>query len=111
MLMLPGNIEIYVARDSVDMRKGFAGLCSIVKINLQKDPLKAAMFVFFNRSCDKVKIMYWERNGFAIWYKCLAKGKFRPPQAAQSAYKLSLSDLTCLLQGIDLLDKQRLCAA
>jgi transposase len=111
MLMLPANIGIFVASEPVDMRKGFDGLCGLIKFNLQQDPLKASMFVFFNRSCDKVKIMYWERNGFAIWYKRLAKGKFRPPKATKSSYKISLSDLTCLLEGIDLLDKQRLAAA
>lgn len=111
MLMLPNNINIYVARDTVDMRKGFSGLCAIVKTSLQKDPMKDAMFVFFNRGCSKVKILYWDRNGFAVWYKCLASGKFRPPKSLKSSCKLSLSDLTCLLEGIDLLDKQRLAAA
>lgn len=110
-MLLPANISIFVASQPVDMRKGVNGLSSLVKLQLQKDPMKASMFVFFNRGRDKVKILYWERNGFAIWYKLLAKGKFRPPKSLKASYKLSLSDLTCLLEGIDLLDRQRLCAA
>lgn len=109
--MLPSNIPIYVASEAVDMRKGFVGLTNLIKLKMQKDPLSVSMFVFFNKRCDKVKIMYWERDGFAMWYKQLAKGKFRPPASVKSSYKLSLSDLTCLLQGIDLLDRQRLVAA
>ena len=108
--MLPANISIFVASEAVDMRKGYNSLCNLVKIKLQKDPMRSSMFVFFNRSCNKVKILYWQRNGFAVWYKCLAKGKFRPPNSVKSSYKLSLSDLTCLLEGIDLLDKHRLYA-
>jgi transposase len=108
MLMMPGELPILVARDPVDMRKNFDGLCIIIQKFLQKDPMKATLYVFFNRQRDKIKILYWDRNGYAIWYKRLSKGRFRPPEISQSTYRMSLSDLTCLLEGIDLLNRQRL---
>lgn len=108
MLMAPANLKIYVARDSVDMRKSFDGLCVIVQQSLKHDPMGTSLFVFFNKARDKIKILYWDRNGHALWYKRLAKGRFRPPRVTAIAYKMSMSDLTCLLEGIDLLNKQRL---
>ena len=89
------------------MRKSINGLSILVSQELKQDPKQAALFVFFNRSRDKVKILYWDRNGFVIWYKCLARGRYRPPELQKPAQKLSVSDLSCLLEGIDLLDGRR----
>lgn len=108
MLMLPSDLKIFVARDPVDMRKSFDGLNAIIQQSLKQDPLRAALFVFFNKPRDKVKIMYWDRNGFAIWYKQLTQGRFRPPRITATSYVMTLSDLNCLLEGIDLLNNQRL---
>ena len=108
MLMIPSDLKIYVARDPIDMRKSFDGLNVIIQQSLKLDPLKAALFVFFNKPRNKVKVMCWDRNGFAIWYKQLAQGRFRPPQMNAAAYTMTLSDLNCLLEGIDLLSNQRL---
>ena len=108
MMMLPSDLKVFVARDPVDMRKGFNGLNMIIQSTLKQDPQKSALFVFFNKPRDKVKIMYWDRNGFPLWYKQLAEGRFRPPQMGAISYTITLSDLNCLLEGIDLLSKQRL---
>lgn len=107
MLTLPSDIKIYLAREATDMRKSIYGLSSLVANNYKLDPTQAALFVFFNRSKDKVKILYWDRNGFALWYKILAKGKYRLPDLKQPVAKLSVSDLNCILEGIDLLHGQR----
>jgi len=108
--MLPSNIKVWVASQSVDMRKGFHTLAAMVQADFKRDPLSGHLFVFFSQRRDKVKILYWDRNGFALWYKSLAKGRFRPPNVAGQGYNISISDLNLLLEGIDLTHNQRLTA-
>jgi transposase len=107
MLMLPSQMTVYVARDSVDMRKSIDGLSILVRQALQLEPKQSALFVFFNKGRDKIKVLYWDRTGFAVWYKRLAKGRYRLPEFIKTANKVSVSDLTCILEGIDLLHAQR----
>jgi len=108
--MLPSNVKVWVASQTVDMRKGFNTLAAMVEADFKLDPRSGNLFVFFGRSASKVKILYWDRNGFALWYKSLAQGRFRPPKISASRYHLSISDLTLLLEGIDLAHSQRLSA-
>ena len=77
MLTLPSQTAIYLAKDPVDMRKSIDGLSAYVASQLALDPKQPALFVFFNGGRDKVKILYWERNGFCVWYKRLVKGRYR----------------------------------
>lgn len=105
--MLPANIQIYLARDCVDMRKSIDGLSLLVQQDLKLNPKQAALFVFFNRYRNKVKVLYWDRNGFALWYKRLQRGRYRLPALIKRADKISLSDLSCILEGLDLLDYRR----
>lgn len=107
MLTLPAYTKIYLARDAVDMRKSINGLSIMASQVLQLDIKQPALFVFFNRYRDKVKILYWDRNGFALWYKRLVKGRYRLPKLNQKVHTLSVSDLTCILEGLDLLDVRR----
>ena len=107
MLSLLANSPIYLCRDAVDMRKSIDGLSSLVTGALRLDAKSSALFVFFNKRRDKVKILYWDRSGFVIWYKRLAKGRYRPPHLTKSAAKLSISDLTGILEGMDLLSPGR----
>lgn len=109
MLTLPSQTTIYLARDHVDMRKSINGLSILVSQVLKQDPKQSALFVFFNRSRDKVKILYWDRTGFALWHKCLSRGRYRLPQLSKPVNKLTVSDLACLLEGMDFLDSQRHC--
>lgn len=111
MLTLPSHTVIYVARDAVDMRRSIDGLSALVTAELRLNPKQPALFVFFNRRRDRVKILYWDRTGFALWYKRLARGRFRLPVFVKRANKLSVADLTCLLEGLDLLDSRRFMAA
>jgi len=108
MLMLPSDIKVWVAAKAVDMRKGFHTLAAMVEADFKLNAKSGQLFVFFGRSKSKVKIVYWDRNGFVLWYKSLAQGRFRPPQLPATHYHVSVSDLTLLLEGIDLIHHQRL---
>jgi transposase len=84
------------------MRRSFDGLSALVQNFVGGNPLSGHLFVFRNRSGDRLKILYWDRGGLAIWYKRLEKGTFRLPAFdGASSIELSTSDLVLLLEGID----------
>jgi len=103
MLTLPSNVSVLLHRDPVDIRKSFDGLIGIVRGSLRVDPLTPTFFVFFNKSRDKIKILYWDNDGFAIWYKRLEKGTFHLtlPTAGELSVTLSRAQFAMLLEGID----------
>jgi len=107
MLTLPSNIPVFVLSKPIDMRKSFDGLAALVIQSMKQDSHATAFYVFFNRTKDKVKILYWDRNGYGLWYKRLEEGRYRLPEHQSMSYQLSVSDLSCLLEGIDLLQKRR----
>jgi transposase len=67
MLSLPPSVRIFVATQPVDGRKGVDSLIGIVRSALVQDPLSGHLYVFFSRRCDRVRVVYWDRNGFAMW--------------------------------------------
>jgi len=71
MLTLPSNVSVLLHRDPVDIRKSFDGLLGIIRGDLRVDPFTPTFFIFFNKPRDKIKIFYWDNDGFAIWYKKL----------------------------------------
>ena len=87
------------------MRKGFDGLCGLVREGLSKDPLSGDVFIFFNRRCTQVKLLVWERDGFAIYHKRLEQGTYELP-SDQSA-ELRSEELMLILQGISLKSVRR----
>jgi len=97
--------SIYIATAPVDMRKSFDGLSAIVKNGFQKNPLDGTFFVFINRTADRLKILYWDRDGYALWYKRLEAGRFRIPVALTSdgdpVALISAAQLAMLLEGIE----------
>lgn len=108
MLMLPGGVKVFVATQFTDMRRSFNGLSMMVQEVLEQDPVSGALFVFTNRRKNKIKVLYWDKNGFAVWYKSLAKGVFRlPEKTGCESYPLSLTDLNLLLEGIELTNLNR----
>lgn len=93
---------IYIATAPVDMRKSFDGLSVLVKNGFKKDPLDGTFFVFVNRSADRLKILYWDRDGYALWYKRLEAGRFRIPTSdGKPAVLVSAAQLAMLLEGIE----------
>jgi transposase len=95
--------QVYLCREPVDMRKSIDGLAALVEGVLALDPFSAQLFVFTNRRRDKVKCLYWERNGFCLWYKRLERERFHWPVHFPGApIVLTGQQLNWLLDGYDL---------
>jgi transposase len=94
---------IYLCARAVDFRKCFDGLCGEVRDYLGCDPLSDAMFVFYNRRRDRLKMLLWDRDGFWLFYKRLESGTFQIPSPLDGAsYRLNDEQLHLMLSGIDL---------
>ncbi len=100
--MLPiGPTRIFLCRHPVDLRKSYDALAAQAEHVLQENPLSGAFFVFLNRSRNRIKILYWDRDGFAIWMKRLERGSFPLPPGPESAkHELSRTALLQLLEGL-----------
>ena len=93
--------QVYLATEFTDMRKSINGLSLIVSEQLAQDPFSGSVFVFCNRARDKLKILYWERNGFWLYYRRLDKGKFQWPTGLnQQSVSLCVRELQWLLEGL-----------
>jgi transposase len=96
------EVEVYLCRAFVDMRKSINGLSVLVEQALGLDPFSPRLFVFCNRKRDKLKILYWERTGFVLWYKRLEKHRFAwPGEVGEGVVTLTGRELNWLLDGID----------
>ena len=100
MLALTGLTPIYLYRAPCDMRKSFDGLCGIIRSQLKGDPLSGSLFVFCNRRRNMVKILYWERDGFVIFYKRLEQGTFSLPVRCPANGRIDRRQLSMLMEGI-----------
>jgi transposase len=109
MLSLPTPVRIFVCTEPADMRRSFDGLALMVRQFLGADPLSGHLFVFRSRRGDRVKLLYWDGDGLAIWYKRLEKGTYRFPAASgtDQGVELRAADLTMLLDGVDLSSVKR----
>lgn len=96
--------QVYLAYGPTDMRKSIDGLAAVVQISFRLDPFAPAVFVFCNRQRDKLKILYWEQNGFWLLYRRLERGHFDWPKTAENGAtcKISLRQLRWLLDGLPL---------
>ncbi len=101
-LALP--VEIYLCIKPTDMRKSFDGLFALALEQLSLDPFSGRLFVFVNRRRDRMKLLYWDVDGLAVWAKRLESGSFQLPMIAAGAKSVTLTttDLMLLLRGIDL---------
>ncbi|HEY7327626.1 MAG TPA: IS66 family insertion sequence element accessory protein TnpB [Gemmataceae bacterium] len=96
-------MRIWLALAPADLRKGFDALAELVRQHLRDDPLSGHVFVFRNRRSDRIKLLYWDSDGYVIVYKRLEAGTFRFPTAAegQSGVTLRAAELAMLLDGVD----------
>ncbi len=110
MLSVTPAARVLLCTLPTDMRRSFDTLAGMVCQHLGGDPLSGTLFVFRSRGGDRVKVLYWDRDGYALWYKRLEKGTFRFPDPAPgpagspgpAAVGVSASDLLMLLEGVDL---------
>ena len=106
MLSLPHNTRIFLHVPATDLRKSFDGLGGLVRSAFGGDPCDGSWYLFFNRRRDRVKILYWDRDGLALWYKRLEKQKFCWPKSHEAEMILSSSEqLQKLLFGFDVFQK------
>ncbi len=100
--MIPQGVEIFVALDPVDMRLGFERLGAIVRERMKREPRSKALFVFFGRRRQTVKVLTWDGTGVVLWYKRLDAGLFEIPRAAAGATSVTITEVAfeALFAGI-----------
>ena len=105
MISLPSSVRVFLHAPPTDLRKGFDALCGLVTTAFGQDPTSGHLFLFVNRRRDRMKILYWDRDGLAIWYKRLENpGTFQIPTTAPKAASIEMTptQLALILSGIDL---------
>jgi len=109
MIHLPASVRVYLCLTPCDMRKSFDSLQALVREHLELDAFAGHLFVFSSRRKDRVKIMYWDRDGFAIWSKRLEEGTYAVPfgDAGERRREITAQELGALLSGIDLSTAKR----
>ena len=104
MIALPTTGKIFLHRNPTDMRKSFDGLAGIIRGELGRDPTDGSLFLFVNRRRDRIKAMYFDRDGLALWYKRLEQGTFEWLSAEDDAQAIQIdaTQLALILGGISL---------
>jgi transposase len=103
MLTLPPGARVFVATGRVDGRKGIDGLSALVRSQFAEDPLSGSMYVFFSRRADRVRVLYFDRDGYVLITKRLEKGTYRLPwRAEQGRVIIEAAELLLVLEGIEL---------
>lgn len=104
--MLPMPERILLACGATDLRKSIDGLAALVQESLGVSPFSPTLFVFCNRDRDKLKMLYWDHNGFWLFYRRLERGTFQWPQSSEVMLTLSSRQLRWLLDGLSLSQRQ-----
>jgi transposase len=102
MFGLSAAVRVYLAKEPADMRKSFDALAALASGTLGLDPLSGHLFVFVNKRRDRIKILYWDRDGLVVWAKRLERGTYRIPDAGANRVEMTTAELAALLAGIDL---------
>jgi len=96
------GVKVYLCLGTTDMRKSTNGLSVIVSEILEKDPFSGHLFAFCSRSKKIMKVLYWDRNGFCLWYKRLEKDRFRWPEKEADLMEIGHREFRWLLDGLPL---------
>lgn len=109
MLSLPAHAQVYFCTRPIDLRKSFDGLCAAVEIVFQRNVLDGHLFLFVNKRRDRLKALWWERDGLVIFYKRLEVGRFELPRDADASGQATLdaTALAMLLGGVPLATPRR----
>jgi len=109
MIHLPASVRVYLCLSPCDMRRSFDGLHAMVRDHLELDPFAGHLYLFANKRRDRLKILYWDRDGFAIWAKRLEEGGYAIPCGDPGSRRLEIrvEELGALLSGIDLSNATR----
>ena len=110
MLSLPPSVRLFVATQPVDGRKGPDSLMALVRDVLRQDPFSGHLFIFFSKRCDRVRVVYWDRDGIAMWTKRVEKGRFHPTFSSDgrlSSVLIEAADLALIVEGIELAGARR----
>lgn len=102
MKLLPTDVRIYVLGQPADLRRSFDGLAAMARDLIKKEPLSGGLFVFANRDANRVKILFFDRTGFVLWYKRLESAAFHFPTTASGGVEVDAAKLALLLDGINL---------
>ena len=104
MISFPPAVQLWYCRDAVDMRLGFDGLFNLVRSRLNADPLSGHLFIFRNRTGDRLKVLYWGGHGLCLWCQRLEAGRYHFPEAPADAASVELTagQFQMVLDGIDL---------
>lgn len=110
MLSLPPSVKVYLAIDPVDMRKGMDALANVVRNVIRQEPMSGHLFVFRGRRGHMLRILFWDRSGWALYSKRLERGCFHVPvmvpEGAQRV-EVEAAELMLMLEGIDLRGAKR----
>ncbi|KGP77406.1 MULTISPECIES: IS66 family insertion sequence element accessory protein TnpB [unclassified Paenibacillus] len=98
--------QVYLACGNTDLRKSIDGLAALVQGGLGLNPFSPCLFVFCNRGRDKLKMLYWEHNGFWLFYRRLERGTFRWPESRENKVTITYRELRWLLDGLSLTQQQ-----
>jgi transposase len=102
MLSFPQAVKVYVCTRPTDMRRSFDGLAALATHVVRADPLSGHLFVFVNRRGDHLKILWWARGGYAIYYRRLETGTFQLPASDAEVVEIDSTALAMILDGVDL---------
>jgi transposase len=97
----PAGVRVLVATKPIDFRKGANGLAAMIKDELRSDPFSGVIYVFRARRADRIKLLYWDGTGVVLVAKTLEQGAFRWPRVQDGVMRLTASQLTALLDGLD----------
>jgi transposase len=104
---LPPTVRVFAAVGPTDLRNGYDGLARLAREVIEQEPLSGHLFVFANRRRDRLKILYWDRDGYAVWMKRLERGTFRWPAPGARSVEWTAAELAAVLGGLDLKQARR----